>query len=329
MNIKTSFNPKFILLRFLIVSKMFPQDLYLLYLKTNISMIDPNLIISLIIDGIIVGSIYALVSTGLNLISGVMNIINFAQGEFLMLGMYLSLFSLTMFNIPLLLSLPLSFLVMFLIGCFIMKYMFSWFLKRGISGESLLLITYAMSLIISISAQYAFGVEYRMAPAPFGRYPFQLGPISVSAEGWASFILAIIISILLYIFLSKTKLGKAIRATAQDPEAAMVLGINVNFTRTINMGLGIALAGVAGSILTFTYYIHPAIGGSYIFKAITICVLGGWGNVVGALVGAFILGVVESISLIFISVNFKEVVTFIVFILILMLRPQGLFRRAT
>ncbi len=277
-----------------------------------------------LLSGILTGGVYALAGIGMSLVFGVMNISNFAHGDLMMLGMYLAYFAFTLLHIDPYLSLVLIIPTAFLFGYVLEKL----FINRVINHphQNQILLTIGLGLIMSNTALLAFTSDPKILTTSYSSSAFNLpGGISISVPLLLSFLITCVIIAILYIFLSKTTTGMALRATSQNREAAQLMGINVAKMSAIAFGLGTALAATAGALIAPTYYIHPLAGHSFLLKAFTICVLGGLGSVVGAGVGGIIIGVVEAMSSTYLSSDWKDVVVFVLFLAVLLFRPQGLF----
>jgi len=277
-----------------------------------------------LLSGILTGGVYALAGIGMSLVFGVMNISNFAHGDLMMLGMYLAYFSFTLLHIDPYLSLLLIIPTAFLFGCIIEKV----FIHRIINHphQNQILLTIGLGLIMSNSALLCFTSDPKILTTSYSSSAVHIfGGISLSVPLIVSFLITCGITGILYVFLSKTTIGLALWATSQNREAAQLMGINVAKMSAIAFGLGTALAATAGALIAPTYYIHPMAGHTFLLKAFTICVLGGLGSVIGAGVGGVIIGVVESMSSTYLSSDWKDVVVFIIFLAVLLLRPQGLF----
>ncbi|MEM2370631.1 MAG: branched-chain amino acid ABC transporter permease [Candidatus Bathyarchaeia archaeon] len=284
-------------------------------------MIHVELLLTTIVQGILVGGIYALLAMGTNLIVGIMNIINLSQGDFAMLGMFTAFWLFALFGITPLISLPLAFLLTFIAGFLLTKFIFVRVF--GLQPIYSVLLTYGLALFVMNAAQAVWTGDYRRIDVSYGalRYSF----LSVNNNYLIAFIFATVLSFVIYSFLTRTRLGKAIRAVSQDPDAAASSGINVRVIRAITAGIGLGLAGAAGVLMTLIYFIYPYVGSTFTIKAIIVCVLGGLGNVMGAYFSALIIGLAESLSLFFVPYGLKDAVGFIIFILILLFRPKGLF----
>ncbi len=237
-----------------------------------------------LLSGILTGGVYALAGIGMSLVFGVMNISNFAHGDLMMLGMYLAYFAFTLLHIDPYLSLVLILPTAFLFGYLLEKL----FINRVINHphQNQILLTIGLGLIMSNTALLAFTSDPKILTTSYSSSAFNLpGGISISVPLLLSFLITCIIIAILYIFLSKSSTGMALRATSQNREAAQLMGINVAKMSAIAFGIGTALAATAGALIAPIYYIHPLAGHSFLLKAFTICVLGGLGSVVGAGVG--------------------------------------------
>ncbi len=277
-----------------------------------------------LISGVLTGGVYALAGIGMSLVFGVMNISNFAHGDLMMIGMYLAYFAFTLLHID-----PYVSLVLILPAAFLFGYvMEKLFINRVIHHphQNQILLTIGLGLIMSNTALLAFTSDPKILTTTYSSSSFTIfGDVSVSVPLLLSFLITCGITIVLYLFLSKTSTGMALRATSQNREAAQLMGINVAKMSAIAFGIGTALAATAGALIAPTYYIHPLAGHSFLLKAFTICVLGGLGSVVGAGVGGIIIGVVEAMSSTYLSSDWKDVIVFVLFLAVLLLRPQGLF----
>lgn len=282
-----------------------------------------ELVFQSIIDGILMGGIYGLIAIGLTLIFGVMKIINFAQGALMMLGMYVAYWCFALFGINPYLSLPLSAIILFFIGVFIQKGV----LQRmaGAPDHNQLLVTLGITLFIENLALVLFKPDFRSVKVDGIPATFSIFNLNIHTTKLIAFAFAIFLAIALFYFLKKTYLGKAIRATSINAGGASLVGVNIVKINYIAFGIGAGLAGVAGALITPFFYASPAVGASFILKAFVVVVLGGLGNFIGALVGGVLIGVTESIGGILLPGSLKELMTYVIFILILLLKPKGLF----
>ncbi len=277
-----------------------------------------------LISGILTGGVYALAGIGMSLVFGVMNISNFAHGDLMMLGMYLAFFAFTLLHIDPYISLVLIIPISFFFGYMMERIFINKVIHHPHQNQ--ILLTIGLGLIMSNTALLAFTSDPKILTTTYSSSAFNpFGDVSVSVPLLLSFLITCAITIILYFFLSKTSTGMALRATSQNREAAQLMGINVAKMSAIAFGIGTALAATAGALIAPTYYIHPLAGHTFLLKAFTICVLGGLGSVVGAGVGGIIIGVVEAMSSTYLSSDWKDVIVFVIFLAVLLLRPQGLF----
>ena len=280
-----------------------------------------------LISGILIGGVYALIGIGLTLIFGVMRVINFAHGDILMVGMYLTYILFTFAHVDPFVSVLISFPLMFLFGGLLQKV----FINRVLNAvaQNQILLTIGLGLIMSNTVMLIFTSDYKIITTPYSSSTIQVGGgVSVSWPLLVSFLITAAITAVLYWFLLKTDTGQAIRATAQDREAAQLMGINVKRMSIIAFGLGSALAGTAGGLISPTYYIFPQVGSVFTLKAFVITVLGGMGSVVGATLGGVLIGITESMSAAYISSGWKDVIVFALFLLVLLLKPSGLLGKS-
>lgn len=279
-----------------------------------------------LISGALIGGVYALIGIGLTIIFGVMRVINFAHGDILMIGMYLTYNLFTLLGIDPFVSIVVTIPLMFLFGGFLQKVFINRML--GALPQNQILLTIGLGLIMSNTMMLIYTSDYKILSTSYSSASFNVGGISVSTPLAISFAITALITAILYWFLMKTDTGQAIRATAQDREAAQLMGINVKRMSIIAFGLGSALAGTAGALISPTYYIFPQIGSMFTLKAFVITVLGGMGSVVGATLGGIIIGIAESMGAVYISSGWKDVVVFVLFLLVLLFKPSGLLGKS-
>jgi len=279
--------------------------------------------LEILIRGLMLGSLYALVGMGLTLVWGVVGIVNIAHGEFVMLGAYFAFWTFSLLHLNPLISVVLSVPIFFLIGSTLHKRITERLTKAP--ELSALILTFGMSILIWNLAQFFWTNTYRSVPYLMGNFSF-LG-LTLAKSKTISFFLALGMTIALFTFLKYSKIGKGIRATSQNSEVALVCGIDTKKMRTLTFGIGIGLAGAAGVIVSLQWVIFPQMGGSYVSKAFAIVVLGGLGNVQGALVGGFIIGVLESLVTQYMSAKMAQILPSLIILIILLLKPTGLFKR--
>jgi branched-chain amino acid transport system permease protein len=285
-----------------------------------------TLFLQSVVSGLLVGGVYALIGIGLTLIFGVMRIINFAHGDLLMMGMYTTWIAFTAWKVDPFVSILLVFPTLFLWGAFLQRT----FINRvlGALPQNQILLTIGLGLVMSNAAMFLFTSDYRILTTSYSSDSFRLGGISLSSPLVVSFLITAAITAVLYWFLMKTDTGQAIRATAQDREAAQLMGINVRWMSILAFGLGAAFAGTAGALVSPTYYIFPQVGQPFTLKAFVVVVLGGMGSVIGATLGGLVVGITESLSAVYISSGLKDLVVYVVFLLILLFKPSGLMGKS-
>jgi branched-chain amino acid transport system permease protein len=279
-----------------------------------------------LISGILIGGVYALIGIGLTIIFGVMRVINFAHGDLLMLGMYATYFLFTLLHIDPFVSIVITIPLMFLFGAFLQKV----FINRALNAlpQNQILLTIGMGLVMSNTIMLAFTSDYKILSTSYSSSSVTVLGISISSPLVVSFVITVAITAALYWFLYKTDMGQAIRATAQDREAAQLMGINVKRMSIIAFGLGSALAGTAGALISPTYYIFPQVGSVFTLKAFVITVLGGMGSIVGATLGGVLIGVAESVGGVYFGSGWKDVIVFVLFLLVLLFKPSGLLGKS-
>jgi len=276
-----------------------------------------------VVNGLLIGGIYALVSIGVTLIFGVVKIVNFAQGEFVMIGMYISFFLAANFGIDPLLSLVISMPVLFVIGVLLQHFLLRRVLALGDMPQ--IFLTFAMSLLLVNVALLLFTANYRTVQTPYSETAIHFGTLFVPMAKLIAFAVAMVLSGLLWVFLHATDLGKAMRAAAQNRDVAMLMGINPDRVFCVAVGVALALAGAAGSLLMPFYPAYPLVGQVFVLMAFVAVVLGTLGNVTGALIASLMMGVAESLGIQFVGADSGLIVVFAMLLLTLALRPNGLF----
>ena len=285
-----------------------------------------DVLLQAIVNGILLGGFYALMGMGQNIIFGVMKIVNFCHGEMLMVGMYLTYMLYTYAGIDPYLALPLVALIMFFLGAVIQHTLITPSLKTK-SFTNLLFLTVGLGLLLSNGALVLFGSDYKSIRTSYSQTTIPIGPVSVALPRLISFCVLIVVTIALFTFLKYSTVGKQIRAVSQNPVGAEVCGINVKRIYLLTYGLGIALAGIAGCLLTQFYSIFPTAGAGFGFRALLVVVVGGLGSIPGAFFAGILLGLLEQMSALFISPSYSDMIVFITFIVILVVRQLIIMRR--
>jgi branched-chain amino acid transport system permease protein len=283
--------------------------------------ITPAMVGQVIISGILSGVLYSMVALGLALIFGVMRIINVAHGPLLMLGAYTTFFLYSAFHLNPYLSVPISMAVLFSFGLVLERTL----VFRVIDAPELssLLLTFGISIALVNAAQLAFTSDLRSVEYLTGSWV--VGPFALSKSRVVAFVFATGLTTAAFLFLQHTRLGKAIRATSQSREVAMVCGIDVGAIHRVTFGIACALAAAGGALIAVIVAIQPEMGQIWTFKSFLVIVLGGAGNYPGALVGGMLLGLVEQLAALFLTTQLSEVVAYVLLVLVLLVRPTGLF----
>lgn len=275
--------------------------------------------------GLLLGGIYALVSIGLNLIFGVIRVVNFAQGEFVMLAMYGTYFTVTTLRIDPYLSLVFVLPALFVLGVAVQR-----FVLQPLQNEHLMqmfatfgLLILFENIVLAMTRGAALSIN-----TPVAALTIAIGEVQISVVRVIALVVATAVALALGLYLRYTLTGKAIRAVAQDRKAARLMGIDVERTFMLTFGIGAALAGLAGVLLTPIYTLSPQIGASFVVAAFAVVVLGGLGSVKGAFVGGIIVGMIEAIAGFYLDPALKHAVWFMVFIIVLIVKPSGLFGHA-
>jgi branched-chain amino acid transport system permease protein len=277
-----------------------------------------------VICGILLGGMYALIAIGMTLIMGVMNIINLAHGSLVMVGMYVAYVCFTQFGIDPYLGMFAAMAVLFVIGCLLQRYMINRLVEvDSILPENQVLLTVGIMLVLTEIARLIFKSDYRSVTTSYSSQTMYFGDMSISVPMLTGFFIAMLFTFLLHLFLTRTDIGKSIRAVAQDRDAAIYMGINSSKITMITFGIGSALAAAGGSLLLPLFYLWPDIGHFFTAKAFIITILGGMGSTMGAGIGGLVLGIAESLGATYISMGYKDIVGLVIFLLVLLFLPGG------
>ena len=277
--------------------------------------------------GILIGALYGLAAVGLSLVFGVTKFLNVAHGELLMFGGYASFWAFTLLGIDPFLSLPLTIVFLLLMGLVIYKLLFARMVKlsEGTKIQNTLLVGFGLSLILQNLALRFWTADTRGITTFYSGRVLTLLGVRFPIVRVASLVIAFVVILGIDLFLRRTYTGKALRATVENWEVATLMGIDIQRVYLLSFVMGAALAGVAGALVSVGYSIDPAMGMSWTLKSLVVMVLGGLGSLTGTFVGGILLGVTESATGYFLSLTYKEVVGLVLFVLILIFRPQGLF----
>jgi len=282
--------------------------------------VTPTMVGQIVIAGILSGALYAMVALGLALIFGVMRVINIAHGPLLMLGAYATWLLYHQLGWSPYALMPLAMLVLFVMGVLLQRTL----VYRVVDAPELssLLLTFGVSIALVNLAQLLFTSDLRTIEYLTGS--FRAGPFAIPKSRTIAFVVAAAVTTLAFLFLQRTRLGKAIRATSQSREVALVCGIDVQRVHAITFGLGAALAGAGGGLISVIVAIQPEMGQIWTFKSFLVIVLGGAGNYPGALLGGMLLGLVEQGASLFLTTQLSEAVAYVLLVLVLLIRPTGL-----
>lgn len=282
-------------------------------------------ILQQMINGLIIGATYGLMAVGLTMIFGMMDVINFAHGEFYMLAAVIAYFLVSLLGLNYFLSLVIS--VVLVMAC---GLVFDQLVLRKLRGEPVLitiLVTIGLSIFLQNAVLLFWGPSPQNIPSPFSPDPIKIGPVFLtSAKLFIAFVTFLVI-LGAHFLIQKTKLGKTMRATFQDKESAAIVGIDINWVFAKTFVFGSGLAALAGTLLGTLFLVYPNMGELAVIKAFLIVIMGGMGNFLGAIFGGLLLGVVESMAAGFISSGYKDLFGFLIVIILLIFRPYGLFGR--
>lgn len=285
---------------------------------------DFDIVLQILVSGLLMGLIFALIAVGLTLIWGVMDILNFAHGEFLMLAMFLTFWMFSLWKIDPLWSIPITVAALFATGVITYRLIIKKVLNAP--GLTALLATFGLSILIKNLAQFFWSPDFRhiqgaiLSDKALSFWGLNLSLAEVVAAGGSG-----LITFAIYYLIFKTKTGRAIRATALDRDTALLMGINIDRVFALTFGLGGACVGVAGALLMNFYYVFPSVGSLFGILAFVTVALGGFGNITGAFLAGVIIGVVETAGGVFIAPVFKYTVVFVMYLVIILIRPKGLF----
>jgi len=269
------------------------------------------------------GGVYALVAVGLNLIFGVVKIINFAHGELVMMAMYLTWWLWSSWHINPYLSLFIVTPVMFLFGVLLQKVMIGP--MQNSSPTMKIFATLGLSVLLQNLALFMFGGQFRSVSIPWAEQNLDILGITVTYGRLTAFVVALALVFGLFLIMNRTLIGTVLRSLAEDRETAGLIGIPVKRYYLLAMGLGAALTGVAGTLIIPFQAAYPMVGAHFTLLAFVVVVLGGLGNMAGSLLGGLLLGIVETVVGTYIDPALQQVAVFVVFILVLIVRPQGIF----
>lgn len=279
-----------------------------------------------LVNGLLLGGTYAMVAVGFSLVWGVLSIVNLAHGALVMLGAYLTYWLFTLYGVDPLLSLPASAAALFVLGYVLQRFVINQVIRA--SFLITFLLTFGLELFVTNVALAAWTADVRSVTAPYSGMALSVGPLVLPAVRIAGLGVAAVVTVLLHLLMTRTRLGSAIRATASDSEAARLMGIPIGHVYAVTFAVSAATAGIAGTLISLSFPIFPAMGAGYTLIAFVVCVLGGLGSVGGALLGGLVFGLLQTYTAAWWGPNFDNIVAFGVLIAVLLIRPTGLLGRA-
>lgn len=284
-----------------------------------------QLFAQLLVSGLGMGFIFALIAIGLTLIYGVMDVVNFAHGEFLMVAMYASFFAWQAWGVDPIVAVPVVAAAMFAFGVGVY-----WLLVRRVLGKSMhsqIFATFGLMVFLQALAQFVFGADYRAVQQSVLSGVVEIGGIALPGPQLASMAGASVATALLYVLVFRTRTGRLLRAASQDRVAASTLGIDADRMYALAWGIGAAAVGAAGALLSSFYPVFPRVGGAFVLVAYVVVALGGFGSIHGALVAGVLIGLLQTLAGFYVSSQLKFVPVYALYLLVVLLRPRGLFGR--
>jgi branched-chain amino acid transport system permease protein len=286
--------------------------------------VELRVLLQAVVSGLLTGGVYALIGVGLNLIFGVMKIINFSHGSLMMLGMYTTYWLCTFLKIDPYVSLVITVPILFLIGLLIQKTLIRPIMDYSENNQ--LVVTMGIMLFLENLALFLWSPDFRTVKVSYVGTVIPLFGLRISLLRLVAFAGGLLLALILYLFLKKTDLGKAIRASSEEKEGASVVGISVKRIHLVSFGIGTACVGAAGTLITPFFYLSPYVGRLFLLTAFMVVVMGGMGSFMGAIVGGFVIGITESVGAVVLPGSMGQIIPFSLFILILLFKPTGLFR---
>ena len=276
-----------------------------------------------LLNGLANGMGYVLIAVGLTLVFGVLRVVNFAHGEFFMLGAYVTYYGMTLMGMGYISALLVATLVVAVLGILANRFFFQPLKKEH--EFTILLSSLGLALLLTHLAETIFGADPKYVDTPYSDATVSLGDITVTEQRIGVVLVASAMIAATYWFIKHTRMGKMMQATAQNPEGAALSGINTKYVHAYTFALACALAALSGALVGPTAMLYPTVGDWAVLKGFIVVVMGGLGSVTGALLGGLILGVAESLGGGYISLGFKEAIGYAIIIVVLLLRPNGLF----
>ncbi|TAL54888.1 MAG: branched-chain amino acid ABC transporter permease [Pandoraea sp.] len=281
-----------------------------------------HLLLQILANGVLLGGLYALMALGLALVWGVLNIVNLAHGSFIMLGAYAGYYLFTKLGVDPFVALPISMVSLFCVGYLIQRNILNLIARAPMFNT--LLITFGIDVVLTYLAQMIFSADFRTTNPVYAGDNFALAGITLPLVRVLACGIALALTVALWLFLSRSRLGRAIRATAQNLGAARLYGVEPRLIYALTFGLGAALAGAAGDLYGVVSQINPYIGATLTAKSFAIAIIGGLESPLGVVVGGMFLGIVESLTALYVGPTYVDVASFGILVLVLIFRPNGI-----
>lgn len=286
-------------------------------------MLDLSILLQQLANGLVNGMGYVLIAVGLTLVFGVLRIVNFAHGEFYMLGAFATYFAISLLDVPYYIAVLLATLVVAGVGVIANQVLF-----RPLRREhefTILMVSLGLSLMLANGGELLFGADPKYIASPFADLPVEFGPVFLTWQRIIVVLASTTLFGLVYLFIRRTRMGKMMQATAQNRDGAALSGVNIDWVHTYTFALACGLAAAAGALMGPTTVIFPTIGEWAVLKGFIVVIMGGLGSIGGAVAGALILGISEAIGANYISIAFKDALGYGIVVAVLLWRPNGLF----
>ena len=281
------------------------------------------MLLQILVNGILKGGLYALMAMGMSLIWGVMDIINIAHGSFIMLGAFTTYWLFTLLGMDPFLSLFFSIAILFLLGYGVQKYIINYIIRA--SAFITLILAFGIEIFINNLALVSWTADVRKVEVPYGAANFTIGNwVTIPTNRLIAFLMVIVISAVFFFILNRTNLGRSIRATSQDLDAARLVGVDVARTYAITFGMGVGAAAAAGTLWSILFPISPIMGGELTLKSFVVVIIGGLGSMLGPIIGGLALGVTEAFGSTWFGSTYENLIGFSILVLVLILRPKGI-----
>ena len=285
------------------------------------------MLLQILVNGILKGGLYALMAMGMSLIWGVMDIINIAHGSFIMLGAFTTYWLFTILGMDPFVSLVFSMAILFGFGYGVQRFLINHVIRA--SAFITLILAFGIEIFINNAALVAWTADVRKVKVAYGAANFSLGNwVTIPTIRLLAFLLVVVISLVFFFILNRTNLGRSIRATSQDLDAARLVGVDVARTYAVTFGLGVGAAGAAGTLWSILFPISPMMGGELTLKSFVVVIIGGLGSMVGPIIGGLALGITEAFGTDWFGSTYGNLISFTILVLVLIIRPKGILGKA-